>query len=136
MANADEGQHAAKDPEAERELRRANEEWARALAQRDAVALDGLIADDFLLAYPFEGDDKGQFIADVLSGEVRVESLQPHSASFLVSGATGLVFGSETARWHYRDRNLSGAYRFLRVYSRQEGKWRIVALHLCAPTHH
>jgi hypothetical protein len=53
----------------------------------------------------------------------------------VVSGATGLVFGSETAKWHYRDRDLSGSYRFLRVYTRQQGKWQILALHLCAPHH-
>jgi ketosteroid isomerase-like protein len=135
MASADENAHAAKDYEAERELRRVNEEWARALAQRDGAALNGLMTDDFLVAFPFDGDDKGQFIADVVAGEVRVESLQAHSATILVSGSTGLVFGSETAKWHYKDRDLSGTYRFLRVYTRQKGKWQILALHLCAPRH-
>lgn len=135
MASADENAHAAKDYAAERELRRVNEEWARALAQRDGAALNGLMTDDFLVAFPFDGDDKGQFIADVVAGEVRVGSLQAHSATMLVSGATGLVFGSETAKWHYKDRDLSGTYRFLRVYTRQKGIWQILALHLCAPRH-
>lgn len=131
MGSADE----SPDPDAKQQLTMANEEWIRSLAQRDEAALNSIISDDFVLAYPFEGDDKGQFISDVLAGEVKVESLEAHGATVRVAGDTGLVFGSETANWRYRERDLSGLYRFLRVYTRQEGRWRIVALHLCSPSH-
>lgn len=135
MVSEDEGPQSATDLQAEQELRRANDEWARALAQRDEAALDRVMANEFVLAYPFEGDDKGQFIADVLTGEVKVESLEAHGATMRVSGGTGIVFGTETANWHYRGRDLSGLYRFVRVYTRKEGRWQIVALHLCSPAH-
>ena len=121
---------------AERELKLANEEWTRALSQKDRDALDAIMADEFELAYPFEGDDKAQFISDVVSGVVTVESLTPHTATTRVSGNTGLIFGSETAKWRYRNRNLSGTYRFLRVYTRENGRWQIVALHLCTHVQH
>lgn len=133
MGSADESPRT--DSEAKQLLTSANEEWIRALAQRDEAALDRIMADDFVLAYPFEGDDKGDFIADVLAGEVRVESLEAHAATVRVAGSTGLVFGSETANWRYRGRDLSGLYRFVRVYTWQDGRWRIVALHLCFPGH-
>jgi hypothetical protein len=99
--------------EAEHELKAANEEWVKALAQRNGAALDQIIADEFELAYPFEGDDKDQFIAAVVSGDLRVDSLTAHS-----------------------NRDLTGNYRFLRVYTRQHGAWRILALHLCLPGQH
>ena len=134
MVSADDGQ-VSQVMEAERELRLANDEWARALAERDGVALDGIMADDFVLAFPFEGDDKAQFITAILAGEMNVESLEAHDSTIRVSGPTGVVFGSETANWSYRGRNLTGNYRFVRVYTRQQGRWQIVALHLCAPTH-
>ena len=135
MLGADEDKGPALDSELVRELKSTNEEWVRALSQRDAAALGRIMADDFELAHPFEGDDKDQFISNVINGEVRVESLAPHSATMRVSGGTGLVFGTETANWFYRNRNFSGTYRFIRVYTRQDGKWRIVTLHLCAPSH-
>ena len=119
----------------EHELRAANDEWARALAEKDEASLVRIMSDDFVLAYPFEGDDKDQFISDILNGELRVESLEPHDVTFRVSGTTGVVFGSETANWFYRGRDLSGSYRFVRVYSRKETGWQIVALHLCLPSH-
>ena len=122
--------------EAEQGLKAANEEWTRALANKDAAALDRIMADEFELAYPFEGDDKEQFIAAVVSGDLRIDLLSAHSATIRVSGETGLVFGSETANWHYGKRDLSGNYRFLRVYTRQQGTWRILALHLCLPGQH
>jgi len=121
---------------AERELKLANEEWTRALSQKDRDALDGIMADEFELAYPFEGDDKAQFISDVVNGVVTVESLTPHSATTRVSGNPGLIFRSQPANWRSRNRDLSGTYRFLRVYTRQDGRWRIVALHLCTHIQH
>lgn len=123
------------DSQAERELKEANDRYSRALAERDEAVLNAVIGDNFVLAYPFEGDDKGQFIADVLSGDVSVESLQPHDVTMRVSGDTAIVFGSETANWRYKHRDLSGLYRFVRVYSKQHGSWKIVALHLCSPSH-
>lgn len=136
MVSADDGPEATPGVKPEQELKLANDEWARALAERDEAALDRIVSADFVLASPFEGDDKGQFIADVLAGDVKVDSLKAHDVTMRVSGMTGLVFGSETADWHYRGRDLSGSYRFLRVYTKHQGHWQIVALHLCARSHH
>ena len=135
MVSPDEGRQAATDTQSEQELRRVNDEWAKALTQRDRAALDRIMADDFMFAYPFEGDDKGQFIADVVAGEVRVESLEPRGATVRVYGGTGVVFGSETANWQYRDRDFSGPYKFFRVYAQRQGRWQIVILHLCPTAH-
>lgn len=132
---SDDKQQPGKDSHSEQELKHTNAEWARALAERDRSALDSIMSDDFVLAYPFEGDDKEQFISDVTSGELKVESLAQHDATVRVSGATAIIFGNETATWRYRGRDLSGPYRFLRVYTKQEGRWQIMALHLCLPSH-
>ena len=132
MVSADDSRQTSLNVRPEQELKLANDEWARALGERDEAALDRIMSPDFVFAYPFEGDDKEQFIADVLAREVQVESLKGHDVTMRVSGATGLVFGSETANWHYRGRDLSGPYRFLRVFTKQQGGWQIVALHLCA----
>lgn len=131
MRNADEGEQTTQ--QAKQQLTLANEEWITALAQQDETALNRIMAESFVMAYPFEGDDKEQFIADIVAGEIKVQSLQAHEATVRVVGDAGIVFGSETANWHYRGRDLSGLYRFIRIYTQQHGKWQIIALHLCFP---
>jgi hypothetical protein len=135
MNDAGDRQGVSTDITLEQELKSANDEWSRALAEQDGSALDRIMAEDFVLAYPFEGDDKEQFIAAVVAGELRVDSLQAYDATIRICGATGLIFGSETANWRFRGRDLSGTYRFLRVYTREQGWWQILALHLCARQH-
>lgn len=135
MISPDEGQQAATNPQVEQELKRINDEWAEALAQRDGAALDRIMADDFMFAYPFDGDDKGQFIADVVRGEVSVKALAARDATVRVYEGTGVIFGSETANWQYRGRDFSGPYKFFRVYARRQGRWQLVILHLCPTAH-
>ena len=132
MVSIPEGQQSSPSVKPEHALKLANDEWSRALAEQDGIALNQIMSSDFVLAYPFEGDDKEQFIGDVIAGEVKVDSLEGHDVTIRVSGLTGVVFGTETANWHYRGRDLSGSYRFLRVYTKERGTWQIMALHLCA----
>ncbi len=47
-----------------------NDDWVKALVRADGATLDRIMADDFFFAYPMEGDDKAQFIGDVISGDV------------------------------------------------------------------
>jgi hypothetical protein len=62
-------------------LREMNDDWVKALVRNDGDTLDRIMADDFLFAYPMEGDDKAQFIGDVASGDIRVEFLARENVS-------------------------------------------------------
>ncbi|HEX4899653.1 MAG TPA: nuclear transport factor 2 family protein [Pyrinomonadaceae bacterium] len=121
---------------AEQELRQVNEEWAKALAQRDRAALERIIADDFVLAYPFDGDDKSQFIDYVIRGDLTIGALESREENLRVLDQIGVVFGSETAHWLYRGRDLTGPYRFVRVYTWRDGRWQMIILHVCSLAHH
>ena len=59
--------------ETEQALRQMNDDWVKALVRADGATLEGVMADDFFFAYPMEGDDKAQFIGDVISGDVKVD---------------------------------------------------------------
>src|SRR5256885_8899489 len=61
--------------EVEQHLRQLNDEWVKALMRGDVETLSRIMADDFIFAYPLEGDDKAQFIADVTARELKVEHL-------------------------------------------------------------
>jgi ketosteroid isomerase-like protein len=41
----------------EQQLRQMNDEWVKALVRRDGETLKRIMAEDFVFAYPLEGDD-------------------------------------------------------------------------------
>src|SRR4030095_6689175 len=99
--------------EVEQLLRQMNDEWTKALVRGDGETLDRIMAEDFVFAYPFGGDDKGQFIGDVLSGDVRVEYLSRENVSVRIWGNTAMLTAKDSARWFYQGHDYSGHYKVI-----------------------
>lgn len=115
-------------------LRLMNDEWTKALVRGDGETLDRIMAEDFFFAYPFEGDDKGQFIGDVLSGDVRVEYLSRENVSVRIWGGTAVLTAKDSARWFYQGHDYSGHYKIISVYSFRGNKWQLVSVQACPIT--
>ena len=118
----------------EQALRQMNDDWVKALVRADRATLDRIMADDFLLAYPMEGDDKEQFISDVVSGDVRVELLTRENVSVRIWGSTAVLTGKDSAKWFYKGRDFSGHYKIMNVYSLRDGGWQLVSFQACPMT--
>ena len=121
----------AADAESAREIGRLNDEWVRALEARDLAALGRIMADDFVFTHPMEGDDKGQFLADVASGDVRVEHMGREQVAVHVFGDAAVLSCRDTARWRYKGRDFTGVYKTIHVYARRGGRWQLVAIQSC-----
>lgn len=117
--------------EVERHLRQLDDEWVKALVRRDVEALARITADDFFFAYPLEGDDKAQFIADVTSGNLKVEHISREQVSVRVFGNTAVLTARDSGTWLYQGRELSGQYKIIKVYSQREGRWQLCAFQAC-----
>jgi ketosteroid isomerase-like protein len=120
--------------EVEQHLRQMNDEWLKALVRGDVTTLDRIMADDFMFSYPLEGDDKAQFIADVTSGNLKVEHISRGQVSVRVFGNAAILTARDSATWLYHGRELSGQYKILEVYSQREGQWKLCAMQAC-PMH-
>src|SRR2546428_9641244 len=94
--------------EVEQLLRQLNDEWVKALVRGDGETLERIMADDFFFAYPMEGDDKSQFIGDVVSGDIKVEYLNRENVSVCIWGNTAVLTGKDSAKWYYKGRDFSG----------------------------
>jgi ketosteroid isomerase-like protein len=128
------GEHPAQESskiEIEQELRQMNDEWVKALVRTDRTALDRIMADDFLFAYPMEGDDKEQFIGDVVSGEVKVEFLSRENVTVRIWGSTAVLTGKDSAKWSYKGRDFSGHYKIINVFSLRNDRWQLVSVQAC-----
>lgn len=117
--------------EIEQQLRQMNDEWVKALVRRDGETLKRIMADDFVFTYPLEGDDRDQFISDVVSGDLFVEYLNREHVTVRVWGDTAMVTGLDSAKWIYSGREFVGQYKIVHVYARREAQWQLVAVQAC-----
>jgi uncharacterized protein DUF4440 len=131
MSGASSERKAVSNIQIEQKLRQMNDEWVKALVRRDGATLDRIMAEDFFFAYPFEGDDKAQFINDVMSGDLRVEYLARENVSIRIWEATALLTAKDSAKWYYKGREFTGYYKILHVYSNRDEKWQLVSVQAC-----
>lgn len=115
----------------EQQLREMNDEWVKALVRRDEATLEHIMAEDFLFTYPLEGDDKTQFISDVVSGDLIVEHLTRHQLSVRVFGSAAILTSRDSAKWIYKGREIEGNYKVIQVYSERNNRWQLVAVQAC-----
>ena len=120
--------------EIEQQLRQLNDEWVKALVRRDPATLDRIMADDFVFAYPMEGDDKTQFIDDVVSGDLNVLQLKRENVTVRIWGHTAILTALDSAEWFYKGRDFSGKYKIVHVYANRDDHWRLVAVQACPMT--
>src|SRR5438094_9521964 len=117
--------------EIERHVRQLNDDWVKAMVRADAATLDRIMADDFFFTYPLEGDDKAQFIADVTSGDLKIEHIQREQLSVRVFGKTAVLTGRASATWLYHGRELTGQYKLISVFAYRDGRWQLCAVQAC-----
>ncbi len=117
--------------EAEQLVRQLNDDWVKAIVRGDGATLDRVMADDFFFTYPLEGDDKAQFIADVTSGDLKIEHISREQVSVRVFGGTAVLTARDSATWLYHGRELSGQYKIIKVFTERAGRWQLCAIQAC-----
>jgi ketosteroid isomerase-like protein len=128
MSSHTEGELPDSIAQVEQNLRRMNDEWVRALIEKDTVTLNRLMDDMCLFTDALIGDDKAQFIADIESNDLEVDSLTRDNVEVRVFGSTAVMTALDTADWKYKGRSIRGHYRTIHVYAEREGVWKIVAI--------
>jgi len=117
--------------EVEQLVRQLDDDWVKAMVRGDGETLDRVMADDFLFTYPLEGDDKAQFIADVTSGDLKIEHISREQVSVRVFGSTAVLTARDSATWLYHGRELSGQYKIVKVFTERAGRWQLCAIQAC-----
>jgi ketosteroid isomerase-like protein len=120
--------------ETEQLLRQMNDEWVKALIRRDAAMLERIMADDFVFLYPMEGDDKRQFIDDLVQGDLNVQQISRSNVYVRIWEHTAILSALDSAQWFYHGRDFSGKYKVVQIYANRNGEWRLVAVQACPIT--
>lgn len=115
----------------EEQIRQLSQIWAAAELHGDVEALDGLLADDFICVGPLGFVlDKAQYVGSRRSGDLKHEAFDWTDDRVRAYGETAVTVGIQTQKSTYQGRDASGRFRVTQVIARQEGRRRIVSLHL------
>lgn len=131
-ANA--GQQKRGMPRAERheirhEIDQLEETWRQAVLHRNVQAMENLLADDYT-AITANGmlQSKEQTLDNLRDGAVRFTSIEVSDHKVRFYGHTALVTSKAEVMGASPEGDISGAYRYTRVYVRDgRGNWKIVS---------
>jgi ketosteroid isomerase-like protein len=113
------------------ELARLQEDWMRAVQERDMDRLEEIVAPGFrftAIHLAPEPMTREQWLEAAREGYTIV-SFAYEQMEIVVSGDTAIVHSrySQVASYHFT--SLSNVFRLTDVWSRQDGTWRVVARH-------
>ena len=101
---------------------------AAALTKRDVAGFSAIFAADAILTGPDGAvQTKAQLLADVKSGALAIQSTEISDLKVRVFGESAVATYTTTDKGKYKDRDISGRYRWIDVFVRRGGKWQIVA---------
>lgn len=115
--------------ESRHEIDQLEDTWRDAVVHHNAATMDDLLADDYL-AITSNGtlQSKEQTLANLRSGKLNFASIEFSDRKVRFYGQTALVTSRAEVSGAAPDGDLTGSYRYTRVYVRDEqGKWKIVS---------
>jgi ketosteroid isomerase-like protein len=123
------GMHHAEKQQSKHEIDQLEEDWREAALKSNTVAMDGLLADDYM-AITASGtlQTKEQTLANLRSGHTHFASLDLSDRKVRFYRTTAVVTSIAKVSGVTSEGDLSGSYRYTRVYVRNpQGKWKVVA---------
>jgi len=105
-------------------------ELLAAVLKGDASASDRYLADTYVFTGP-DGmvESKAQAIADLKTGDLKLQSASLDGAKVQVYGDTAIVTYSSKDKGTYKGKDISGTTRWTDVFVSQNGRWQVVASH-------
>jgi len=111
----------------EKELLKLENEFARAVASNDADALDGLLADDWIIVDPDGGIiDKMRFLGVIRSGALSHESMESTDLEVRLYGNTAVVTGLTTSKGKFMGQDFTSCERATDIFVKQADRWQCV----------
>ena len=115
----------------EQAVRQLDRDLLDAMMRNDTALLEKVATDDYTITNPLGMViTKAQAIAGAKN--FKFESLTPDDVQVRVYGDAAVVTGRATVKGQLKTpaatmQDISGQYRYTRVYVKQEGQWRLVA---------
>ena len=110
------------------QLKKMEESRAQAAMKADTATMGGSMTDDYAMILP-DGSvqDKAAVLDSFKSGDRKIENIQLEDTNVRVYGNSAVVTGTSNVKGNYKGQDISGKYRYTRVYVKQNGKWKTAA---------
>jgi len=120
-------QEANRNTGVEQELRSLENQWQEALTRRDVAMLDRLMSDDYVLTtVGGEVVNKARVLAEVKSAHATAD-VRNTEVAVRIYGDVAIVTGLVLISGKFNDKDVSTRSRYIKVYVKRQGQWRVVA---------
>jgi ketosteroid isomerase-like protein len=103
-------------------------EWRQAQLDNNVSVIDHLLADDYVgISANGTIETKQQVLAMRKAGTVHFTQLDLNDVKIRIFGDTAVVTSRADLQGTNGERDISGKYRYTRVYNRRLGQWKIVS---------
>jgi ketosteroid isomerase-like protein len=103
-------------------------EMLDALLKGDSSALERYLADSYVSTGPDGSvEDKAQNIADLKSGDLKLQSATLDDPKVRVYGDTAIVTYASADKGTYKGKDITGKTRWTDVFVKRNGRWQLVA---------
>lgn len=103
-------------------------EWREAVITNNVRTMDHLLADDYLgISANGTVETKAEELAQSRAGTLRIQSLELSDIKVRVYGNTAVVTSRAQLKGVNGQSDISGSYRYTRVYNKRFGKWKIIS---------
>ena len=114
--------------EIHKEIEALEEQWRQATVNNNIGEMNRLLADDYVgITSNGTVENKQQALAQRSAGTIRVTRLDITDTKVRVYGDTAVVTSQAQLEGTNGTSDISGQYRYTRVYNRRLGKWKIVS---------
>ncbi len=111
-----------------KEIEALEQQWREAIISNNVGAMDHLLADDYIgISANGTVETKAQALALRKAGTVKITQLDLNDLKVRVYGDTAVVTSKAELAGTNGQSDISGNYRYTRVYNKRLGQWKIVS---------
>ena len=109
------------------ELLKLENDFARAVTNNDADAVDAFLSDDWIIVDPDGGIiDKARFLGVIKSGALSHETMESADLRVRLYGNTAVVTGLTTTKGKFMGQDFTSRERATDIFVKQNDRWQCV----------
>jgi uncharacterized protein (TIGR02246 family) len=118
---------------AESDVRRVERRWLDAYEQHDTRAMSDIVADDFVITFPKDGQQTKRQILSMISrpkDATNPSNFYTENVKARVYGETVIMTGRVVSEYMQAGKPVKEVSSYTDTYVRSSGRWQVVASHL------